>query len=216
MEITKKILKSPKLPLYFQKISDFYENEKKCRLEFYNKITPDDKAEFINGKIIMQSPATNKHLLISNLLSKILNFYVDEFDLGQIYVEKALISLKRNDYEPDICFFKKERTTNFNTNTLLFPAPDLVIEILSKTTQKTDRGIKFEDYAFNQIREYWLIDPENETIEQYILFDEKYELIKKTNEGTIKTEQIKGLELPVKAIFSKEENQKFLKNIFNK
>lgn len=211
--VLNKILKSPRLPYYFQKIQNFYEDEKNKRQEFYNKITPNDKAEFINGEIIMHSPAKNKHLIVSNFLSKILNFYVDEFNLGQVYVEKALISLKRNDYEPDLCFFKKEKAEKFTIETLLFPAPDLVIEILSKSTEKNDRGIKFVDYALNEIPEYWIISPDKQTIEQYILWEEKYELVKKTNEGTIKTNQIKDLELPVKAIFDTKENQDFLRKI---
>jgi len=147
MEITEKIIKSPKFPSYFQKLKQVYDEEQKFRREFYEKITPSDKAEFINGKIIMHSPAINKHLLISNYLSKILHFYVDENNLGVVYVEKALIALERNDYEPDLCFFKNEKAEKFTDETLLFPAPDLVVEILSKSTKKNDRGIKFDDYA---------------------------------------------------------------------
>lgn len=109
MDITEKILKSPKFPLYFKKLNDLYENEKKRRQEFYDKITPNDKAEFINGKIIIHSPAKIKHLRISSLLSNILFNYVEINKLGSVYIEKALISLERNDYEPDICFFKKEK-----------------------------------------------------------------------------------------------------------
>jgi len=211
--ILNKILNSPRLPYYLSRINKYYESEKKKRAEFYNKITPSDKAEFINGEIIMHSPAKNRHLLVSNFLSKILHFYVDEFDLGKVYVEKALISLKRNDYEPDLCFFKKEKAKSFSLDMLLFPAPDLVIEILSKTTEKNDRGIKFVDYALNGIPEYWIIDPENEIIEQYFLLEDKYEIIKKTNEGTIKCKKIEKLELPIRAIFDSTENQDFLKKI---
>jgi len=216
MDIAEKILKSPKFPFYFEKIKDFYEDEKKRRLEFYNKITPSDKAEFINGEIVMHSPARNKHLEISLSLSMVLSAYVRECNLGEIYVEKAMIALKRNDYEPDLCFFKKEKTDMFDDETLLFPAPDLVIEILSKSTEKIDRGIKFIDYALNGIPEYWIISPKNKTIEQYVLWEEKYELVIKTKDGTIKTNQIKDLQLPVRAIFDKIENQKFLKQILTK
>lgn len=216
MEITEKIIKSPKFPIYYEKLKKVYEDEQKLRKEFYDKITPNDKAEFINGQIIMHSPAKNKHLLVSNFLSKILHFYVDEYKLGQVYVEKALIALKRNDYEPDLCFFKKEKTEKFTDETLLFPAPDLVVEILSKSTQKNDRGIKFIDYAINGIPEYWIIDADNETIEQYILFNEKYELFNKTDNGTIICKQIENLELPVKSVFDIKENQNFLKTILKK
>jgi Uma2 family endonuclease len=142
--------------------------------------------------------------------------FTQEHKLGSIYVEKALITLKRNDYEPDICFFKKEKAENFIDETLLFPAPDLVVEILSKSTHKNDRGIKFEDYAYNGIPEYWIIDPEHETAEQYILFQEKYELFSKTDNGVIVCKQIENLKLPAKAIFNAAANQEFLKTILKK
>ncbi len=216
MEITEKIIKSPKFPSYFQKLKQVYDEEQKFRREFYEKITPSDKAEFINGKIIMHSPAINKHLLISNYLSKILHFYVDENNLGVVYVEKALITLERNDYEPDLCFFKNEKAEKFTDETLLFPAPDLVVEILSKSTKKNDRGIKFDDYAYNKIPEYWIIDPETETVEQYILFQEKYELLNKTDKGIIVCRQIEHLKLPATALFDAAVNREFLKTIFKK
>jgi len=216
MDIAEKIIQSPKFPIYFQRFQEVYKSENKKRIEFYNKITPSDKAEFINGEIIMHSPATNKHLLVSRSLATLLTVYTQEFDLGEIYVEKALIALKRNDYEPDLCFFKKEKASKFNEETLLFPAPDLVVEIISKSTEKNDRGIKFIDYAFNGIPEYWIISPRNKTIEQYVLWEEKYVLATKTKEGIIKSNQIVGLELPVKAIFDKTENQNFLKQILTK
>jgi Uma2 family endonuclease len=214
--ILNKILKSPRLPYYFNRINKFYENEKKKRHDFYNKITPSEKAEFINGEIIMHSPATNKHLQISINLATIFKVYTQKYDLGQVYVEKALIALKRNDYEPDLCFFKKEKADKFSENMLLFPAPDLVVEILSKSTAKNDRGIKFVDYALNGIQEYWIIDPENETVEQYFLADEKYQIIKKSNEGTLKCKEIEKLELPIRAIFDTNLNQDFLKKLMDK
>ncbi|WP_338877235.1 Uma2 family endonuclease [Spirosoma sp. SC4-14] len=45
----------------------------------------------------------------------------------------------------------------------------MVVEVLSKSTEKVNRGIKFEDYAAHGIQEYWIIDPTKQLIEQYIL-----------------------------------------------
>ncbi len=211
MTIVEKIIQSPELPDILKQLNRAYTEEQKKRKQFYAKITPSDKAEFINGKIVMHSPATNKHLVISNLLSRLLSIYCDNNDLGQIFIEKAMITLKRNDFEPDICFFKKERAAEFDSKTLLFPAPDLVVEILSKSTHKNDRGIKFVDYALNGIPEYWIIDPENEIVEQYLLDGNKYTLQQKTKDGIVKCYQILGLEFPVRAIFDKSVNQEFIK-----
>ena len=55
-------------------------------------------------------------------------------------------------------------------------APDLVVEVLSPSTMRNDRMRKKEVYQACGVREYWLVDPENRTIEQYLLQDGKLEL----------------------------------------
>ena len=55
-------------------------------------------------------------------------------------------------------------------------APDLVVEVLSPSTMRNDRMGKKEVYQTCGVREYWLVDPENRTIEQYLLQDGKLEL----------------------------------------
>ena len=59
------------------------------------------------------------------------------------------------------------------------PAPDLVIDVLSKSSVKRDWGVKFTDYAANGIGEYWIINPGKQTVEQYSLDPglEEYESI---------------------------------------
>ncbi len=55
-------------------------------------------------------------------------------------------------------------------------APDLVVEVLSPSTMRNDRMRKKKVYQACGVREYWLVDPENRTIEQYLLQDGKLEL----------------------------------------
>ena len=100
---------------------------------------------------------------------------------------------------------------------MLFPAPDFVVEILSKSTEKIDRGVKMQDYALHGVREYWLIQPENRIVEQYILDNltkntfylrKKYAIVE-----DIESEVIRGFKIPVIAIFEPIENKKVLKQI---
>lgn len=58
----------------------------------------------------------------------------------------------------------------------VYGAPDLVVEVLSPSTMRNDRMGKKEVYQACGVREYWLVDPENRTIEQYLLQDGKLEL----------------------------------------
>ncbi len=46
--------------------------------------------------------------------------------------------------------------------------PDLVVEILSKSTGRRDRGIKKGRYEACGVREYWIVDPVGQTVEQYL------------------------------------------------
>ena len=55
--------------------------------------------------------------------------------------------------------------------------PDLMIEILSPSNPKHDREIKMQLYLKSGIREYWIVDPSSEQIEQYQLQDGAYELM---------------------------------------
>jgi Uma2 family endonuclease len=117
----------------------------------------------------------------------------------------VLVTLTRNDYEPDICYFGLEKSQSFVPDQMKFPTPDLVVEILSPSTEANDRGIKFLDYATHGVAEYWIIDPDIEVIEQYILQDEAYELRVKTDTGTVRSIVIGGFAVPVRAVFDETE-----------
>jgi Uma2 family endonuclease len=205
---------APNLPLVVDELLSFLEIEKKNRADFLDNLHDDVKAEFIEGEIILNSPAKRKHYLIVGWLSKLLSTYVDINELGEVSTEKVLIHLTRNNFEPDVVFFNSEQVELFNKNTMVHPAPMFAVEILSESTQNRDRGIKFEDYANHNVKEYWIIDPDLEEIEQYLL-DEKneYKLRTKSNSGEITLEAVHGLVLPIRAIFSKKENILALKNL---
>lgn len=56
-------------------------------------------------------------------------------------------------------------------------SPDLAIEILSPSSVKRDKIDKLQTYAQFNIPEYWIVDPDMETLEQYILKNDYYELV---------------------------------------
>lgn len=112
-----------------------------------------------------------------------------------------MIRLTRNNYEPDICFWRKEQSIHFKPKQSVFPPPDFVVEILSDSTLERDYGIKMPDYALHGIAEYWIIDSNAHSIEQYFLKENTYELNLKIKEGSIETEVIKGFKMNVNEIF---------------
>ncbi len=208
--------KRPDLAGITQTLQDLLKEEARLREEFYNTITEDDKAEFINGEIIMHSPVKLEHVEISGSLQMLLRYFVKLNDLGSIYTEKAMVHLSRNSYEPDIVFFRKEVAKDFKTGQMLFPAPDFIVEILSPSTEKNDRGIKFEDYALHSITEYWIIDPPAQTVEQYLLHNNEYKLEFKGTNGVITSKAIKGFACNVNAIFNDAGNMDAMRQLLKR
>ncbi|MEA3350083.1 MAG: Uma2 family endonuclease [Chloroflexota bacterium] len=199
------LLYSPRLPQVVEEFESILQAEQEKRERFYDEVSEQHKAEFINGEIIVHSPVKLRHSMTSDNLFKLLSTYVQRHDLGYVGHEKLLIALTRNDYEPDICYFDSEKAKEFTLDQMKFPAPDLVVEVLSPTTEANDRGVKFEDYAVHGVSEYWIVDPEREFVEQYVLSEDGYELIVKVKRGVIAGHVIKGFEIPVRAIFDSHE-----------
>jgi Uma2 family endonuclease len=217
IDYAQKILELPDAPQQVEALMVTLNEEKRRRRDFREWVTPDVKAEFINGEVIVHSPVKRRHWKITDLLSSILSVFVRFRKLGSIGTEKVMIALTRNDYEPDLVFFSKEKAAHFYDEQVLFPAPDFIVEILSKSTAAKDKGIKKKDYAANGIKEYWIIDPIKEKIEQFILFsttDKEYLPARVfTIDDEIESWVIKGFIIPVRAIFDEETNLETLQNI---
>lgn len=212
-----KIKQSPRLPQYLEEIQAFWKKEEERRKQFYKEVVEDHKMEFINGEVYFQSPIRLKHNEAGKLLLKLIDTYVQSTELGFVGYEKMLVSLTRNDYEPDICFWRKEVSVQFKPNQMQFPAPDMVVEILSESTEKIDRGVKFEDYAQHQIAEYWIVDADKQLVEQYILEGGKYALKHKAQgQETIFSQVLIGFNIPAISIFDKTENVRVLKALLEK
>ena len=216
--VLENIINSPKLRIYSKEIDDILTEEQKRRKEFYETMKESEKVEFINGEVIFNSPVKLEHNKATNLLFRLISTYVSSLNLGFTGIEKIMISLTRNDYEPDICFFNKSVSDKFDPKQMQFPAPDFIAEVISPSTEHIDRVIKFEDYAAHGIKEYWIVDPEKHTIEQYYITPEedKYELSLKSDNGFIKSISLPGFEIPIESVFNEEKNLEVLKNIIKK
>jgi len=189
--------------------------EQEERIAFYDAINEDDKAEFINGEIVFHSPVMKLHNDATKLLVRVLDIYVTEYDLGYVGVEKILTRFTRNDYEPDICFFDNDKAQHFEGKQLLFSVPDFVVEVLSKSSQQNierDTVTKFEDYQQHGVGEYWIVDPHEQTVAQYVLKNGQYRLVLPTDD-TIQSVVVKGFHIPIAAVFDPSVNQQMIKKL---
>ena len=210
------VLQHPDAARIVAEIQHSLYKEQTARAQYLEWITPEHKAEFVNGEVIMQSPARIEHLRCVSLISRLLGMYTSGNDLGEVYTENALIHLKRNNYLPDICFFKKEKVVAFEAGQMLLPAPDLIVEVLSKSTAKMDRTTKHADYAAHGVPEYWIVHPTDYYVEQYVLLagtDKYLPATKLLPEQDLECKVIPGFTPQVKAFFEDAANLKAIKDL---
>lgn len=204
------MLQDPSLPILIENMQKYLDEEAILREKFYNDIDETQKAEFINGEIILHSPATYGHNLAMKRLIMAMENHVELYSLGYVGFEKMMIHLSRNSYEPDICYFTTEQASKFDKTEKLFPAPSLIVEVLSPSTEKYDRDIKFNDYCQHNVKEYWIVDPINDHIEQYILKNKKYNLKFDAGVGIIESEIITGFKIDIKLLFDNNYYYEYL------
>ena len=80
-------------------------------------------------------------------------------------------------------------------------APQLVAEILSKSTVRADRVLKYEQYAEAGIEDYWIIDPDKKHQERYTLYIGKLQLEAVYESSTLSTNVIPSFNLDVNLLF---------------
>jgi len=138
--------------------------------EFLEWLDEDTHAEWVDGAIIMMSPASDQHQDLSNFLVAVMRLYNEAHELGWVRSAPFLMQtdVRPSGREPDILFVLQEHMNRIQPTFLAGPA-DLVVEIVSLESIGRDRGEKFVEYEAAGVREYWLIDPLRQQAEFYQL-----------------------------------------------
>ncbi|MGH7450524.1 MAG: Uma2 family endonuclease [bacterium] len=166
--------------------------------KFYEIVEENVKANLLDGKIIRDSPAIPRHGETCMWFSTVLTLYVQKFDLGKINGGTTTIRLSAyQGPEPDIFFVRKSRLGIIGEK-YLEGAPDLCIEVISKSSRKIDRGRKFVLYAEHGVKEYWIVDPLRFTIEFYENQDGEWVEIKPDEHGRLHSKVLSGFWLNTK------------------
>ncbi|HEY3280689.1 MAG TPA: Uma2 family endonuclease [Armatimonadota bacterium] len=207
------LLHSPRLGLILSRLQEAFAEEQGRREEFLRTTSEEQKVEFINGEVVPPSPVMLAHDRVSGSLYALLRAHVLRHRLGHVGHEKLLVSLSRNDYEPDVCFFRGERADGFLPDQRRFPAPDFVAEVLSESTEANDRGVKLDDYAAHGVTEYWILDPDQKAVEQYVLAGDAYVLRARLDSGAISSVSVEGFTLPLAALFGDQAHLECLRRL---
>lgn len=186
----------------------------RTRTEFYQWVTPEVKAEWIAGRLVLQSPARARHLDSTLYIAHLLFSYFRVNNLpGKLSLEKALCVFPQHDFEPDICYWGPEKCVWIDDETLLHPIPDFIVEVLSKGTMRRDRGVKKDNYEANGVREYWIVDAKRKSVERYEL-NEAGRYVQAPFELVLAPSVFPGLRFPLSAVFSRRMNDLACNSLF--
>ena len=130
---------------------------------------PDDgkRHELIDGEhYVTPSPNTRHQACLRNLTAVLVPF-VHERRLGKVFFAPFDVVFTRHDVvEPDLLYISAERA-DVLTEANVQGAPDLVIEVLSPSSRRQDEVLKRDLYERGGVTEYWIVDPEAETVKVF-------------------------------------------------
>ena len=167
--------------------------------------TPEDERyELLDGDLIMIAAPNLKHQRVQFRLGQKLGQFILDHKLGEFFYAPCDVYLSDTDVvQPDLLFVSREREHLLSDGQKVRGAPDLVVEILSPSSEDTDRGAKHKLYGRHGVTEYWLVDPIAETIS---IHRQRGGVLAPTDTftrgETLRSPLLTGLELHLDDIFS--------------
>ena len=167
---------------------------------------PDDgkRHEIIEGNCSMSPSPKTRHQKISFRLTSLLDNYLRKTRTGEAFAAPTDVVLSDiNIVEPDLLVILAARASII-TDRNIQGAPDIVIEILSDSTRKTDEITKKKLYEQYGVLEYWIVDPELSQVKVYRLAEGRYGRFEERAEErheTLTTSLLPGLEILLTDLF---------------
>jgi Uma2 family endonuclease len=136
-------------------------------------LMPDDgnRYEVIEGELFVSRSPSLTHQSVSGNLFRSIDTYLIQNPIGRLWATPGVIFSELSGVIPDLVFVSHERRDEIASGDRITGAPDLVIEIVSPgaENERRDRIAKMHLYAKYGVKEYWIVDFENRTIEVYEL-----------------------------------------------
>lgn len=163
--------------------------------EFLDWADEDTLAEWVDGKVIMTSPANRRHQELVGFLYGLLDAYAKTHDLGIVLPAPFQMHLPTSGREPDVLFVARAHQDRVKTTRIEGPA-DLVVEVVSPESRGRDRGDKFYEYQSGGVKEYWLIDPDTRHADFHQLDAAGvYQIVPPASEGIYQSAVLEGFQL---------------------
>jgi len=159
--------------------------------------------ELFEGEIMKRAAPSLMHQAVSRELLTEITIFLRKNPIGSIFSAPVDLNLDEyNAFQPDLAFISNERSFLIEDGDYIHGAPDMVVEIISPGSIKKDRVIKKDLCERFAIREYWLVDPLNKSIEIYTMQADRYELHDLQEiKGKISSTVLTGFELDLTHIF---------------
>jgi len=134
---------------------------------------PGVRLELVDGEVAVSPSPVPRHSFSVGALYTLLKNYIDDHDLGEVLMDVDTVFGEHDVRRPDLFFFTKARRHFIGEKAIEGP-PDLAVEVISPGNERTDRRDKFKLYAAGKVKQYWIVDPMQKTIESYSLRGGKY------------------------------------------
>lgn len=170
---------------------------------------PEDgrRHELIDGEHFVTPAPTRTHQTIVMNLGGHLWQHLRQHPTGSVFNVSLDVILSEHDVvQPDLLYFSREREAAFEPSRWVKGAPNLVIEVASPSTRRRDETLKRHLYERYGVDEYWLVDPEAETILVLRLDGGAYreaERLSAESGDLLTTPLLPGLELALSEVFAK-------------
>ncbi|MFW6193188.1 MAG: Uma2 family endonuclease [Gemmatimonadota bacterium] len=129
---------------------------------------PDDgkRREAIGGGLYVTPAPSVRHQIVSKRLERALYRLLEDPGHGQVFHAPIGVEFPATGegVQPDLLFVSEERR-GIVARAWLKGAPDLVVEILSPSTEERDRSLKRDLYERQGVGEYWIVDPDEDAVE---------------------------------------------------
>ena len=141
--------------------------------------------ELYDGEVFVVPAPVPRHQVVQQLIAEAFRRHVSAHGGFSVDSPIDIVFSEHDVLQPDVVLFTAERAHLVDLDRVIRDSPDLCVEILSPSTEATDRGRKMQMFARYGVREYWIVDPSARTIEVYARRENAYALIQRTGQGDV-------------------------------
>jgi Uma2 family endonuclease len=159
------------------------------------------RAELYDGELRMMANPTTRHQRVLNRINVQLSLFLRGKPC-QVFPGRVAVRLNADEdtvFEPDIIVVCDKTKLD---SRMCNGAPDLVVEVLSPSSVRYDKDRKFKKYLAAGVREYWVVDPDKNTLQANILVDGRYIAIMYGETDVVPVHVLEGRAIDLAEVFA--------------